>query len=96
MATSALPEQLSVHHSCLAHGLEPKLLVECVGEVVVAVGDGLAHPECMFGLQRQPPGCLVELVERDGLLGHLQGAAGVAVLQARVAGTLKQAEQGGA
>jgi len=34
----------------------------------------------------------VELVERDGLLGHLQGAAGVAAFQACVAGTLKQAE----
>jgi hypothetical protein len=37
----------------------------------------------------------VELVERDGLLGHLQRAAGVAVFEAGVSGALKQSEVGG-
>lgn len=35
----------------------------------------------------------MELVERDGLLGHLEGAAGVAAFQAYAAGALKQAGQ---
>jgi hypothetical protein len=50
----------------------------------------------VFSLQRQPPGDLVELVEGDGLLGHLEGAMRVASLQARVTGALKQAQQGSA
>lgn len=33
-----LPEQLPVHGSCLACGLEPKLFIERAGEVVVAFG----------------------------------------------------------
>jgi hypothetical protein len=51
-----------------------------VSKLVVAARDSLAHPERVFGLQRQSPGDLVELVEGDGLLGHLEGAAGVATL----------------
>ena len=65
---------MPVHDSCLARGPEPELFIERLGEVVVAASDRLAHPERVFGLQRQAPGDLVELVEGDGLLGHLEGA----------------------
>jgi hypothetical protein len=77
-------------------GLEPELFIERVGEVVVAPGDGLPQSERIVGLERQPPRCLVELVEDDRLLGQLQRAGGVAAFEAGVADALQEADQGGA
>ena len=66
-----------------------------MGEVVVALGDELAQPKRVFGLEGEAPACLVELVEGDCLLCHLKGAACVAAVEERVSGALKQAEEGG-
>jgi hypothetical protein len=70
-----LSEQLPIHDPRLARGLEPELLVERAGEVVVAAGDRLAQSERVVGLEGEAPGCLVELVEGDGLLGEFEVAA---------------------
>lgn len=74
-------------------GLESELLVERAGELVVAAGNRLAHPKPMFCSQRKAPARLVELVESEGLLGHVQGAARGA-FQSCVSGALKQSEVG--
>jgi hypothetical protein len=52
-----------------------------------------ARPEGVFGLQREAPACLVELVDGDCPLGHFEYAVGVAAFEARACRTLQQAEQ---
>lgn len=91
-----LPEQLSVHHPCLPCGLKPELFIECVSEVRVSLCDRLAQSERVFGLQCETPARLVQPVEGDSLLGHLQRAVRVAASEPYAADALKQVEQGGA
>jgi predicted nuclease with RNAse H fold len=68
---------------------ELELLIEGMGEFVVAMGEGCASSEAVFSL-RQAPGCLVELVERDCSFVEFKRAVDITAFQACVAGPLQE------
>lgn len=65
---SFLSKELSVDQTRLARRLETELLIQGSSELVVSASDRLAQPERAFGLEREAPERLVELVQRKTAL----------------------------
>jgi hypothetical protein len=49
----------------------------------------------VFGLEREAPGCLVELIERNRALAILERPLHVVAFQVCLPGALQQADEGG-
>lgn len=64
------------------------MLVKGAGEFVVAAGNRLAQSEAVFGLECEAPAWLVQAVEGDGLVCHLEGATRILASEPRATNSL--------